>query len=480
MRKYHEFYIDGKWVAPVGGGEPFDVINPATEEVAGTIRLGGAADVEAAVHAAHRAFARYSATTLKERSELLASIIAIYQRRMGDMAAAISEEMGAPLHRLALPVQAPIGLWQLQTALALAASYPFEALQGTTLLVKEPIGVCALITPWNWPMNQVVCKVAPALLTGCTVVLKPSELAPFSAQVLAEIIAEAGAPAGVFNMIHGDGAKVGPLLASHPLVDMVSLTGSTRAGSSVARNAADSIKVVSLELGGKSANIILEDAPLQEAVTAGVLNMMGNSGQSCNAPSRMLVSAARLAEAERIAAAAVQQLVVGDPNDAATTMGPIANHRQYQRVQGLIERGIAEGARVVAGGVGRPAGLTRGYYARPTVLGVNDNRATIAREEIFGPVLTMIPYSNEEEAVRMANDTVYGLSGYVWGGTVDRALAVARRLRTGMVHLNGASVDLAAPFGGYKQSGNGREWGAAGIDEFLETKAVMGRGSVGA
>ncbi len=478
MREYHKFYIDGRWVAPADGGEPFDVINPATEEVAGSIRLGGAGDVEAAVAAAHRAFASYSATTLKQRCDVLGAIIIVYERRMRDMAAAISEEMGAPLERLALPVQAPIGMWQLQTALALAAHYPFEKQQGTTLLVKEPIGVCALITPWNWPMNQVLCKVAPALLTGCTVVLKPSELAPFSAQVLAEIIAEAGVPAGVFNMIHGDGAKIGPLLAAHPLVDMVSLTGSTRAGSSVAQNAAGSIKVVSLELGGKSANIILEDAPLQEAVAAGVLNMMANTGQSCNAPSRMLVPASRLAEAERIAAATVQQLVVGDPKDAATTTGPIANRRQYQRVQSLIERGIAEGARVVAGGPGRPEGLTRGYYARPTILSVNDNRVTIAQEEIFGPVLTMIPYASEEEAIAIANDTVYGLSGYVWGGSVDRALSVARRLRTGMVHLNGASVDLAAPFGGYKQSGVGREWGAAGIDEFVETKAVMGRATV--
>ena len=477
MREYHQFYIDGQWVKPVGGGEPFDVINPATEELAGSIRLGGAADVEAAVRAAHHAFASYSQTTLQQRRDLLAAAIAVYQRRMGDMAAAISEEMGAPLHRLALPVQAPIGLWQLQTALALAAEYPFEKQQGTTLVVKEPVGVCALITPWNWPMNQVVCKVAPALLTGCTVVLKPSELAPFSAQVFAEILAEAGVPAGVFNMIHGDGAKIGPLLASHPLVDMVSLTGSTRAGSSVARHAADSVKVLSLELGGKSANIILEDAPLREAVTAGVLSMMVNSGQSCNAPSRMLVPAARLAEAERIAAIAAAQLVVGDPRDAATTMGPIANQRQYLRVQALIERGIAEGARVVAGGPGHPDGQTRGYYARPTVLSVDSNRATIAQEEIFGPVLTMIPSASEEEAIAMANDSAYGLSGYVWGATVERALVVARRLRTGMVHLNGASVDLAAPFGGYKQSGVGREGGAAGIDEFVETKAVMGRGA---
>ncbi len=474
MRTYHHFYIDGQWVDPVNGGQPWEVINPATEEVAGTIRLGDADDVGRAVTAAHRAFASYSRTTLKERTDLIGSIARIYEQRLDDLAAAISEEMGAPLHTIARPMQAPIGLWHLQTILALAKDYPFKKQQGTTLLVKEPVGVCVMIAPWNWPMNQILCKVAPALLVGCTMVLKPSKLAPFSAQILAEILAAASVPTGVFNMIQGDGATMGALLSSHPLVDLVSLTGSTRSGVSVAKNAAETIKVVSLELGGKSANIILDDAPLKEAVTDGVLGMMRNTGQSCNAPSRMLVPASKLAEAEQIASAVVRKLVVGDPQSPSTTIGPIANARQYQRVQSLIEKGIQEGARLVVGGCGRPDGLTRGYFAKPTVFSGAHSSMRIAQEEIFGPVLTMIPYDTEEQAIAIANDSIYGLSGYVYGGTIEHARAVAERLRTGMVHLNGASVDPGAPFGGYKQSGVGREWGAAGIDEYVETKAIMG------
>jgi len=474
MRSYQQFYIDGQWVAPANGGQRCEVINPATEQAAGTILLGDEADVERAVAAAHRAFASYSLTPLQQRLGLIGAIAHIYERRLDDIADAICEEMGAPMRALARPAQAPLGLWHWQTAMAAAKHYPFEKQQGNTLLVKEPVGVCALITPWNWPMNQAVCKIAPALLSGCTVVLKPSELGPFSAQILAEILHEAGVPAGVFNMIHGDGARIGPVLSAHALVDMVSLTGSTRAGASVARHAADTIKVVSLELGGKSANIILDDAPLAAAVTAGVIGMMSNTGQSCNAPSRMLVPAAKLAEAEQIAAAAVQTLVVGDPRAADTTTGPLANARQYERVQGMIAKGIDEGAKLVAGGLGRPDGLARGYYARPTVFSGAHNGMCIAQQEIFGPVLTMIPYDSEEQAIAIANDTVYGLSGYVYGATLERARAVAQRLRTGMVHLNGASVDPSAPFGGYKQSGVGREWGAAGIDEFVETKAIMG------
>ncbi len=456
MRSYHQFYIDGQWVSPVQGGTPVEVINPATEEIAGTIRLADADDVERAVSAAHRAFATYSCTTLEQRIELISSIAQVYEQRLDDLAMAISEEMGAPLHTVARPMQAPLGLWHLRTALALARDYPFKKQQGNTLIVKEPVGVCALITPWNWPMNQIMCKVAPALLAGCTMVLKPSELAPFSPQILCEILEAAGVPAGVFNMIHGDGALIGPMLSSHPLIDMVSLTGSTRAGVSVAKQAADTVKVVSLELGGKSANIILDDAPLAQAVTDGVLGMMRNTGQSCNAPSRMLVPAAKLAAAEQIAAAAVLKLVVGDPQSPSTTTGPVSNARQYERVQTMIQAGIDEGARVVVGGCGRPDGLTRGYFARPTVFSGAKNTMRIAQEEIFGPVLTMIPYASEEEAIAIANDTVYGLSGFVYGGTIEHARAVAERLRTGMVHLNGASVDPGAPFGGYKQSGVGR------------------------
>jgi len=474
MRTYDQFYIDGRWVDPVNGGQLYKVINPATEEVAGTIRLADEDDVASAITAAHRAFASYSRTTPNERMQLISAIAQIYQQRLDDLAAAISEEMGAPLYAVARPMQAPLGLAHLQTILALAKDYPFKKQQGNTLLVKEPRGVCVLITPWNWPMNQIVCKVAPALLAGCTMVLKPSELAPFSSQIFTEILAAAGVPAGVFNMIQGDGAEIGPLMSSHPLVDMVSLTGSTRAGISVAKNAAETVKVVSLELGGKSANIILDDAPLTKAVTDGVMGMMRNSGQSCNAPSRMLVPASKLAEAEQIASEALKTLVVGDPQSPSTTTGPIANARQYQRVQSLIDKGIQEGARLVAGGPGRPEGLTRGYFAKPTIFSGVNNSMSIAQEEIFGPVLVMIPYDTEEQAIAIANDTVYGLSGFVYGGTIEHARSVAERLRTGMVHLNGASIDPAAPFGGYKQSGVGREWGAAGIDEFVETKAIMG------
>jgi len=478
MRNHEQFYIDGQWVAPIDGGEAFAVINPATEAVAGSIRLGSEADVERAIAAARRAFDGFSQTSLEQRQALVGRICAVYERRLGDMADAITEEMGAPLHRLSRPAQAPLGLWHFQTALAASASYPFERAQGGSLILREAIGVCTLITPWNWPMGQVTSKVAPALLAGCTMVLKPSEFSPFSAQVFAEILHEAGVPPGVFNMLHGDGARIGPLLASHREVDMVSLTGSTRSGASVARNAADGIKTLSLELGGKSANIILDDAPLEEAVSKGVMEMMFNTGQSCNAPSRMLVPRGKLAQAEAIAAAAVQRLVVGDPASPTTTTGPLANRRQFERVQAMIETGLREGATLVAGGCGRPDGLASGYFARPTVFSHATNLMRIAREEIFGPVLTLLAYDSEEEAIAIANDSDYGLSGYVWGGTVERAAAVARRLRTGMVHLNGAGVDPAAPFGGYKQSGIGREWGAAGLDEFLETKAVMGAGAV--
>ena len=476
MRHHEQFYINGQWVDPVGGGEAFAVINPATEAIAGSIRLGSEADVERAIAAARRAFDSFSQTSLQERQALVGRICAVYERRLDDMAQVITEEMGAPLHRLSRPAQAPLGLWHFQTALAASASYPFERSQGGSLILREAIGVCTLITPWNWPMGQVTSKVAPALLAGCTMVLKPSEFAPFSAQVFAEILHEAGVPPGVFNMLHGDGARVGPLLASHRDVDMVSLTGSTRSGVSVARNAADGIKNLSLELGGKSANLILDDAPLEEAVTKGVMEMMFNTGQSCNAPSRMLVPREKLAQAERIAASAVQRLVVGDPSDVATTTGPVANQRQFDRVQALIEAGIREGATLVAGGCGRFDGLSSGYFAKPTVFSHANNQMRIAREEIFGPVLTLLAYDSEDEAIAIANDSDYGLSGYVWGGTVERAAAVARRLRTGMVHLNGAGVDPAAPFGGYKQSGIGRGVGSGRAGRVPRNQGRDGRG----
>jgi aldehyde dehydrogenase (NAD+) len=381
--------------------------------------------------------------------------------------------MGAPLN-FAVHVQAGVGLGHFATALALLKSFEFEKKQGTTLLRREPVGVCGLITPWNWPANQICCKLAPALAVGCTVVLKPSETAPISGQIIGEILLEAGVPPGVFNLVQGDGAGVGSAISAHPEIDMVSFTGSTRAGVLVAKAAADSVKRVSQELGGKSANIILEDADLQQAVAGGVIAMMSNTGQSCNAPSRMLVHESRYEEAVKIAKAAAETVKAGDPREATTGIGPLSNATQFKKVQGLIEKGVEEGARVVAGGPGRPEGLTKGYYTRPTVFANVNNTMTIAREEIFGPVLVMIPFKNDEDAVRIANDTPYGLSGYVSSGDPQRAKRVASRLRTGMVHINGAQIDLLAPFGGYKQSGNGREWGGEGFEEFVEVKAVMG------
>jgi aldehyde dehydrogenase (NAD+) len=463
--------INGEWIAT--HGRTLDIVNPATEAVIGQVALGTAEDVDKAVKAARRAFETYSQTKLEERAALLERIIGVYQKRLPELGKAISDEMGAPLG-FAMQVQAGVGLGHFMTALALLKGYEFEKKLGTTLLRREPVGVCGLITPWNWPANQICCKLAPALAVGCTVILKPSETAPISGQIIAEILVEAGVPHGVFNLVQGDGAGVGSALAAHPDIDMVSFTGSTRAGVLVAKAAADSVKRVSQELGGKSANIILEDADLQQAVAGGVAAMMTNTGQSCNAPSRMLVPASRYDEAVKIAKAAAESVKAGDPADAATNIGPLSNGTQFKKVQGLIEKGIAEGARVVAGGPGRPEGLTKGYYTRPTVFANVNNAMTIAREEIFGPVLVMIPFKDEEDAIRIANDTPYGLSGYVSSGDPQRAKRVANRLRTGMVHVNGAQVDLQAPFGGYKQSGNGREWGGQGFEEFLEVKAVMG------
>jgi aldehyde dehydrogenase (NAD+) len=463
--------INGEWIAT--HGRTLDIVNPATEAVIGQVALGTAEDVDKAVKAARRAFEAYSQTKLEERAALLERIVGVYQKRLPELGKAISDEMGAPLG-FAIQVQAGVGLGHFMTALALLKGYEFEKKLGTTLLRREPVGVCGLITPWNWPANQICCKLAPALAVGCTVILKPSETAPISGQIIAEILVEAGVPKGVFNLVQGDGAGVGSAIAAHPDIDMVSFTGSTRAGVLVAKAAADSVKRVSQELGGKSANIILEDVDLQQAVAGGVAAMMTNTGQSCNAPSRMLVPESRYEEAVKIAKAAAESVKAGDPADGATNIGPLSNATQFKKVQGLIEKGIAEGARVVAGGPGRPEGLTKGYYARPTVFANVNNAMTIAREEIFGPVLVMIPFKDEEDAIRIANDTPYGLSGYVSSGDLQRAKRVAGRLRTGMVHVNGAQVDLQAPFGGYKQSGNGREWGGGGFEEFLEVKAVMG------
>jgi aldehyde dehydrogenase (NAD+) len=472
MTDYLKFYIDGKWVDPA---EPktLDVINPATEESIGKISLGSKKDVDKAVAAAKAAFPKYSTTTRQERIELLQSIMAVYQKRYPEIAAAITAEMGAPT-KLSMQAQAAMGIAHFNTNLELLKNYEFEHDKGNTRIVREPVGVCAFITPWNWPINQIACKVAPALAVGCTMVLKPSEVAPINAILFTEVLHEAGVPAGVFNLVNGDGVGVGSPLSSHPDVDMVSFTGSTRAGILVSKAAADTVKRVALELGGKSANIVLDDADFNKAIAGGVVGMMSNSGQSCNAPTRMLVPAKRQDEAIAIAKAAAATVKAGDPTAEGTTIGPVVSEVQYNKIQALIQKGIDEGATLVAGGVGRPDGLNKGYYVRPTVFANVTNDMTIAREEIFGPVLSILPYKDEEDAIRIANDTVYGLSGYVQSGNVDHARKVASRLRTGNVHLNGAGPDLNAPFGGYKQSGNGREWGEFGFEEFLEVKAVLG------
>ena len=472
MKEFTQFYIGGEWVDPADG-QPFPVINPATEEVIAKISLGNAADVDRAVAAARAAFDTFSLSTRAERLDLLSSIIDVYKKRYDDMAAAISDEMGAPM-TLAHQSQAACGTGHLATARKVLKDFEFETTVGSSIVLKEPVGVCGFITPWNWPINQIACKVAPALATGCTMVLKPSEIAPLSAVLFTEIMHEAGVPAGVYNMINGDGPGVGAAIASHDDIDMVSFTGSTRAGVLVAKAAADSVKRVAQELGGKSPNIILDDADFEKAVKAGVRNCFSNTGQSCNAPTRMLVPAERLDEALAIAKAAAEKVVVGDPKADGTHLGPVVSDVQYQRIQDLIARAIDEGTPLVSGGPGKPEGLDTGYYVRPTVFGPVSNDMTIAREEVFGPVLAIIPYADEEEAVRIANDTVYGLSSYIQSGSPERARRVASRLRAGMVHINGASGDFAAPFGGYKQSGNGREWGEYAFDDFLEVKAVMG------
>jgi aldehyde dehydrogenase (NAD+) len=472
MREYKQFYINGQWVDPTTPHD-FDVINPANEEVCAHISMGSEADVDKAVAAAKAAFVSYGRTTRQERMELLESCIATYEKRYQDIADAIREEMGAP-KGLAETAQAHTGLGHLQQALKVLTDFQFEEDLGPHRVFKEPIGVCGLITPWNWPVNQISCKVAPALAVGCTVVLKPSEVAPLSAYVFSEVMHEAGVPAGVYNMVNGDGPVVGTALSRHPDVDMMSFTGSTRAGSLVAQNAAPTVKRVTQELGGKSPNIILEDADLEAAVTRGVMHMYVNTGQSCNAPSRMLVPRAKLAEAEAIAAKVTESVSVGDPLAEGTTMGPVVSEVQFNKIQGLLEEGIKEGAKLVTGGVGRPEGLDKGYYIKPTVFSEANNNMTIAREEIFGPVLTMIPYDTEEEAIEIANDTPYGLAGYVQSEDIDHARAVAARIRAGNIHVNGAAGGYDVPFGGFKQSGNGREWGHHGFTDFLEIKAVEG------
>jgi len=472
MKDCRRFYIDGKWVDPIETHD-FEVINPASEQPIATISLGSAADVNRAVAAAKRAFESYSETTVQDRLALLTRIVEVYKSKMEEMAQTISQEMGAPIS-LSRAAQAPAGLAHLLEIVKVLGHFKFEELHGSTLMRKEPIGVCGLITPWNWPMNQVVCKVAPALAAGCTMVLKPSELAPLSAYLFTEILHEAGVPPGVFNLVNGDGPTVGAAISSHPDIEMVSFTGSTRAGVAVASAAAPSVKRVTQELGGKSANIILDDADLSNAVEEGVRSCFRNSGQSCNAPTRMLVPRSKMVEAIEVARQVADGTKVGDPFAEGTHLGPLVSQLQFEKVQGLITKGIEEGATLVAGGPGRPDRLTKGYFVKPTVFANVRNNMTIAREEIFGPVLCIIPYENEDDAVQIANDTPYGLSGFVTSGDIERARRVAKRIRAGNVHINGARVDFGGCFGGYKQSGNGREWGEAGLEEFLELKAVFG------
>src|ERR1700691_4327572 len=472
MKNCRKFYIDGKGVEPAGVHD-LAVINPANEELLATISLGSAVDIDLAVAAAKRAFESYSETSAQERLELLGRIIEVYQSKMDEMGETISQEMGAPLS-LARKAQAPAGLAHLLEIAKALEGFKVEELKGSTLMRKEPIGVCGLITPWNWPMNQIACKVAPALAAGCTMVLKPSEVAPLSAYLFAQILHEAGVPAGVFNLVNGDGPTVGAAISSHPDVAMVSFTGSTRAGVAVASAAAPSVKRVTQELGGKSAYIILDDADLAEVVKDAVQSCMRNSGQSCNAPTRMLVPRSRMAEAAWLAKEAANSIRVGDPLMDSTGIGPVSSRAQFEKVQRFIQQGIEEGAELIAGGPGRPEGGTKGYFVTPTVFANVSSDMTIARQEIFGPVLCIISYENEEDAVRIANDTPYGLSGYVTSGDAERARLVAKRIRSGNVHINGARIDFGGCFGGYKQSGNGREWGEAGLNEFLELKAIFG------
>ena len=472
--KHLQHYIAGQFVAPAVAGDTFAVINPATEQTVAEIALGSAADVDRAVKAARQAFPAYAALPLAARVALVRRLKEVFEARYDEMVAAITTEMGAP-HDLSKRSQAACGPGHIQATIDAALALEWEERSGKSAnVVREPVGVCALITPWNWPINQLAAKIAPALLAGCTVVLKPSEFSPLSAQLFTEFVDAAGFPAGVFNMVHGTGPTVGAALSVHPDVDMVSFTGSTRAGIAVAKGAADTVKRVAQELGGKSANIVFADADLEAAVKRGVLHCFNNSGQSCNAPTRMLVEDSVYDRAVAIAEKVANAVKVGDPAQPGNQLGPVVSKLQYDRIQRLIGIGIAEGARVVVGGPGKPAGLETGYYVRPTIFADVTNQMTIAREEVFGPVLTMLRFKTLEEAIRIANDTPYGLAAYVQSGSLDKARDVARQLRAGSVYLNGAGQDYESPFGGFKQSGNGREWGKHGLLEYLELKAING------
>jgi aldehyde dehydrogenase (NAD+) len=467
-----KFYIDGAWVDPAAPST-LGIVNPATEEIFAQISLGSRPDVDRAAKAARRAFATYSEASVEDRLSWLQKIIEGFRARLPELARTMTSEMGAPI-TFATQRQATVALFHFEEAARVLANYKFEERVGSGIIRREPIGVCGLITPWNWPLNQVASKVAPALATGCTVVLKPSEIAPLSSMLLAEIVDDAGLPAGVFNLINGDGPTVGEAIAAHPEIDMVSFTGSTTAGVRVAKLAADTVKRVAQELGGKSANIILADADLKAAVIQGVHACYTNAGQNCQSPTRMLIPRGQRDAAFEAAREAVDTIRLGDPLDPASTMGPLVSQAQFEKVQGLIQSGVDEGATLVAGGTGRPAEVNRGYYVRPTVFGDVTPQMKIAREEIFGPVLSIMSYDTEDEAIEIANDTPFGLVGFVQSSDLDRARIVANRIRAGRVYLNGAPFDRSLPFGGYKQSGNGREFGVFGFEEYLEVKAILG------
>ncbi|MCC6205548.1 MAG: aldehyde dehydrogenase family protein [Hyphomicrobiales bacterium] len=467
-----QFYIDGAWVDPVTPNV-FDVIDPSTEDAFAQISLGSKADVDKAVAAAKRAFRTFGFSTVEERLDILNRIIEVYKKRSNDLALAVSREMGAP-RQFALESQVGIGLAHLTQMAKTLKEFEFRHVKGDHLIVKEPIGVVGLITPWNWPLNQITCKVAPAIAAGCTMVLKPSEIAPLDGIIFAEIVDEAGVPKGVFNLVNGDGPTVGEAMSAHPDIDMMSFTGSTRAGILVAKAAADTVKRVHQELGGKSANILFDDVDLPAAVTKGVAGCFGNSGQSCNAPTRMFVPRERHDEAASIAKEAAEKFTVGPADGPNTRLGPVVSEVQFKKIQDLIESGIKEGATLVTGGPGRPADLNRGYYVRPTVFANVTPDMRIAKEEIFGPVLSIMPYDTVEQVVDEANNTVYGLASYIQTKDMKKAREVASRMRSGNVYINYPTWDAGLPFGGYKQSGNGREYAEYGLEDFLEIKGIAG------
>ena len=468
----NKFYINGEWVEPFEK-QSIEVINPASEKIIGNVSIGSEVDVDKAVKAARKAFNSYSKTKVSERLELLTNIRNLYKKRFDDIASAIQSEMGAPVN-LARGSQATVGLSHLKTAIRVLENHTFEFNHGSYVVRHEPIGVCGLITPWNWPINQVVSKLAPCLASGCTAILKPSEIAPLSAMVIAEIFHEAGVPNGVFNLINGLGPVVGEAMSSHSGIDMMSFTGSTRGGIAVAKSSANTVKRVCQELGGKSPNIILDDESFVESVTDGVKSCMSNTGQSCNAPTRMIVPVSRYSEAIEIAKEANSKIVTGDPSSENTDVGPLVSKVQFDKVQNLIQSGMENGAKLITGGLGKPDGLEVGYYVKPTIFSDVTNDMEIAREEIFGPVLSIMSYSSFEEAIEIANDTEYGLAAYVTGSDKNELMNYARQLNAGQIHLNYGSAGSDAPFGGYKQSGNGREKAEWGLEEYLEVKAIMG------